>query len=155
MTMKRQICIWTPMGCMYVTHDGVTVLGVALVRNVAVPLCGEDASPLAQEIVKEFSEYFAGKRRVFDLPVSFEHATDFQRAVWNELRTIPYGTTVTYGHVATAIGRPRAARAVGGACNRNPLLVLVPCHRVVGAGGSLTGFAAGLDIKMALLEIEA
>jgi methylated-DNA-[protein]-cysteine S-methyltransferase len=80
--------------------------------------------------------------------------TPFQQGVWRQLRAIPYGKTLSYGHVARLLGRPGAARAVGGACHANPLLILIPCHRVVGSTGALTGFGAGLAVKKALLELE-
>lgn len=103
---------------------------------------------------KELDQYFAGRRRDFDLPVDIEWLPDFQRGVLEELARVPYGRTETYGSLAARIGRPRAARAVGGALNRNPLPIVLPCHRVVGASGSLVGYAGGLERKRALLELE-
>jgi methylated-DNA-[protein]-cysteine S-methyltransferase len=105
--------------------------------------------------VAQLAEYFAGDRTSFHLPTSINPGSEFERAVWSELRLIPYGQTRTYGQVAAAVGDPGAARAVGIACNRNPLPLLVPCHRVVGAGGKLVGFGAGLPAKRWLLEHEA
>lgn len=102
---------------------------------------------------QQLTEYFAGERTTFDLPLDLR-GTDFQRAVWEELRTVPYGGTVGYGELAASIGRPTAARAVGAAVGRNPVSIVVPCHRVVGADGSLTGFAGGLDAKRTLLALE-
>lgn len=101
----------------------------------------------------QLGEYFSGARREFDLPLD-TRGTPFQEAVWAEVARIPYGTTTTYGEVARRIGRPRAARAVGGANGANPLPIIIPCHRVIGAGGSLTGYGAGLAIKAALLQLE-
>ena len=98
-------------------------------------------------------EYFAGKRRKFQLPVCGK-GTDFQEKVWKVLREIPYGETRTYGEIAAAIGHPKASRAVGGACNKNPILIVVPCHRVIGADGKLVGFGCGLDRKKELLKLE-
>ena len=103
---------------------------------------------------EQLAAYFAGERVEFDLPLD-ACGTPFQRRVWQALTEIPYGGTSTYGEIAGRLGRPRAARAVGGASNRNPLPVVVPCHRVIGAGGSLTGYAGGLRIKRFLLELEA
>jgi methylated-DNA-[protein]-cysteine S-methyltransferase len=103
---------------------------------------------------KELDQYFAGRRRDFDLDVDIEWLPDFQRGVLEELARVPYGNTETYGSLAARIGRPRAARAVGGALNRNPLPIVLPCHRVVGASGSLVGYAGGLERKRALLELE-
>ena len=103
---------------------------------------------------EQLAEYFSGERVDFDLPLD-AGGTPFQRRVWQALTEIPYGSTSTYGEIARRLGRPRAARAVGGANNRNPLPVVVPCHRVIGAGGSLTGYAGGLRIKRFLLDLEA
>lgn len=100
----------------------------------------------------QLDEYFSGRRRVFDLPLCL-HGTGFQLAVWNAMRRIPYGEVRTYGEVAWMAGYPRAARAVGNACNRNPVLLLVPCHRVVASDG-IGGFAHRTDIKRALLRLE-
>lgn len=106
--------------------------------------------------VAQVREYFTGARVAFDLPlVEPATASDFERAVWARLRRIPYGEQHTYGQVATDLGDPGAARAVGIACNRNPLPLLTPCHRVVGAGGKLVGFGGGLACKRWLLEHEA
>ena len=101
----------------------------------------------------QIDEYLKGSRKTFDLDVEPE-GTDFQKKVWKELRKVPYGTTVTYGQLAARIGCPKAARAVGSAMNRNPILIVQPCHRVVGSDGSLTGFAIGLDMKRRLLDLE-
>lgn len=106
------------------------------------------------EAARQLAAYFTGELREFDLPLR-PSGTPFQLAVWEALRRIPYGATVTYGELARGIGRPTAARAVGGANHRNPLAIVVPCHRVIGADGTLTGYAGGLGIKTALLGIEA
>jgi len=110
-------------------------------------------TPLLQEAEEQLNEYFAGLRREFDLPLA-PKGTPFQQAVWQQLLRIPYGEVRTYGQLAAALGKPGASRAVGSACHRNPLCILIPCHRVVGADGSLTGYAGGLDIKEYLLELE-
>ena len=102
---------------------------------------------------RQLNEYFAGVRREFDLPLAAK-GTAFQQAVWAQLLKIPYGEVRTYGQLAAALGNPKASRAVGSACHRNPLCIVVPCHRVIGADGSLTGYAEGLDIKEYLLELE-
>lgn len=102
---------------------------------------------------RQLGEYFAGQRRGFDLTLEAQ-GTAFQLAAWNVLRTIPYGVTITYGEQASAMGKPQAMRAVGGANGRNPLAIVVPCHRVIGAGGTLTGYASGLDRKAWLLAHE-
>ena len=103
---------------------------------------------------RELSEYFEGRRREFDLPIDLSGLPSFQRSVLDELVRVPYGEVSTYGELALRVGKPRAARAVGGALNRNPVPIVVPCHRIVGAGGSLVGYAGGLERKRALLELE-
>lgn len=107
-----------------------------------------------EEARRELDEYFEGRRRKFDLAVDLETIPVFQRLVLEELRRVPYGEVDTYGGLATRIGKPRAARAVGGALNRNPVPIVVPCHRIVGASGSLVGYAGGLARKERLLELE-
>ena len=103
---------------------------------------------------RQLKEYFAGERREFDLPLRLD-GTEFQLLVLDELRRIPYGATTSYGDIAKRIGRPKAVRAVGAANGRNPIPIIVPCHRVIGSGGALTGFGGGLDTKKALLQLEA
>ena len=112
-----------------------------------------DETPLIRRAAVQLQEYFAGKRKVFDLPLAPE-GTSFQHRVWAVLRSIPYGQTLTYGEVAARAGNPKASRAVGMANNRNPLMIIVPCHRVIGAGGRLVGYACGLDKKEFLLNLE-
>jgi methylated-DNA-[protein]-cysteine S-methyltransferase len=106
------------------------------------------------EACHQLEEYFAGTRKVFDLPLQLS-GTDFQVQVLRELQQIPYGQTVSYGEIAKRIGRPKAMRAVGAANGRNPLPIIIPCHRVIGSSGDLTGFGGGLDTKEALLCLEA
>ena len=110
-------------------------------------------SPLLERAARQLQEYFAGGRRVFDLPLA-SAGTAFQEAVWAALAAIPFGETRSYGDLALALGRPRAVRAVGAANGRNPLPIVVPCHRVIGADGSLTGYAGGMARKRWLLELE-
>lgn len=104
-------------------------------------------------VAAQLAEYFAGRRRTFDLELAAD-GTDFQRAVWRELRRIPYGTTISYAELARRVGKPKAVRAVGAANGHNPIPIVVPCHRVIGADGSLTGFGGGLASKRALLRLE-
>jgi methylated-DNA-[protein]-cysteine S-methyltransferase len=111
-----------------------------------------DARPFGR-VVSQLREYFAGSRQVFDLPLA-PVGTDFQLEVWRALTRIPYGHTLSYGELARRIGAPSAARAVGLANGANPLAIIVPCHRVIGADGSLTGFGGGLNIKRDLLALE-
>src|SRR5581483_9860064 len=105
------------------------------------------------DVRRELDEYFAGTRRVFDLPIDLRVAP-FHESVLRELAHVPYGQTDTYGALAARVGRPKAARAVGTVMNRNPIPIVLPCHRIVGANGALTGYAGGLEVKRALLELE-
>ena len=116
-------------------------------------LPGDASGELVRDCEAELTEYFAGTRHDFDLPVLPE-GTDFQKNVWDKLRLIPYGETRTYGELAAMTGSEKASRAVGMANHCNPILILIPCHRVIGADGSLTGYAAGLAAKKYLLQLE-
>ncbi len=113
---------------------------------------GEDHKIL-KATEKQLKEYFAGKRKTFDLPLEFK-GTEFQKQVWAELSRIPYGKYITYGAQAFQLGRPKAVRAVGACNGKNPISIIVPCHRVIGASGSLTGYAGGLSTKKYLLKLE-
>ena len=137
----------SPIGPLGVSVEDDTVVGV---RFGAPPGPGGDHAAAA-----ELAAYFAGELTDFAVPVRMRGGSEFERAVWAEIAKIPYGEMVTYGAIATALGDPGAARAVGTACNRNPVPVIVPCHRVVGAGGKMVGFGGGLDRKRRLLELEA
>lgn len=110
-------------------------------------------TPLISKTAAQLTEYLAGERRMFDVPLASE-GTLFQRKVWETLSQIPYGETRSYAEIAKSIGQPKAFRAVGMANNKNPVAVIVPCHRVIGANGKLIGYAGGLDIKQKLLELE-
>ena len=110
-------------------------------------------TPLIKNAAAQLNEYFNGKRRKFDFPVMIR-GTDFQIDVWKALQKIPYGETRSYGEIAAIIGNPKASRAVGMANNRNPLPIVVPCHRVIGSNGKPVGYAGGLELKQILLEIE-
>jgi methylated-DNA-[protein]-cysteine S-methyltransferase len=118
------------------------------------PAGASSAHRFLAEAEAQLSAYFAGELERFDLPLS-PRGTEFQRRVWDAVAAIPYGTTTTYSRLAAAIGSPRAVRAVGAANGRNPLPIVVPCHRVIGASGALTGYGGGLDVKRALLALEA
>src|SRR5690349_2968503 len=141
----------TPVGPLAVAVDGAAVCRV---NFGGYPLATAPEGLLAVA-AEQLTEYFAGRRLVFELPLADVGGSPFERAVWARLAAIPYGEMVTYGEVARAVGDASAARAVGVACNRNPLPVLVPCHRVVGADGKLVGFGGGLRRKRLLLELEA
>lgn len=114
---------------------------------------GERVDDALPDATRQLEEYFAGQRQAFNLPLA-PSGTEFQRRVWAALAEIPYGETRSYGQIATAIGRPGASRAVGMANGRNPVSIVVPCHRVVGASGSLTGYAGGAERKQFLLDLE-
>lgn len=115
----------------------------------------DDHHPVLRRAADALAEYFAGRRRAFDdLPLDLSHGTVFQQSVWHALRAIPCGDTLSYAALSQRIGRARAVRAVGAAVGRNPLSVIVPCHRVLGANGALTGYAGGLPRKKALLSLE-
>ncbi len=149
----------SPIGRLMLTSNGTALTGLFMEpgrKKVPQPVEGwvEDlsAAPLAATVV-QLREYFEGGRREFDLPLHFE-GTLFQRRVWQELTEIPYGETWSYGQLARRIGNPSASRAVGLANGRNPISILVPCHRVIGADGSLTGYGGGLERKRWLLAHE-
>lgn len=109
--------------------------------------------PVLCEAERQLAQYFAGERKVFDLPLQL-NGSDFDCSVWKQMLRISFGEIQTYGQLAALLGKPKASRAVGGACSRNPLLIVAPCHRVIAASGKLTGFAAGLPMKNALLQLE-
>jgi methylated-DNA-[protein]-cysteine S-methyltransferase len=130
--------------------------GLCCLRFGAVDTDPElERDPLLVEAQEQLKAYFAGELTEFTLPLSVPGGSEFERAVWDQLRRIPYGEMHTYGEVAKAVGDAGAARAVGVACNRNPIPVIVPCHRVVGAGGKMVGFGGGIPRKRHLLELEA
>ena len=110
-------------------------------------------TPIIENAAKQLDEYFRGKRKKFDLPLSV-HGTDFQKSVWNALQKIPYGKTCSYKDIAVAVGNSKASRAVGMANNRNKIIIIIPCHRVIGIDGSPVGYGGGLDVKKMLLLLE-
>jgi methylated-DNA-[protein]-cysteine S-methyltransferase len=142
----------SPVGPLGVALDGDTVVGV---RFGVPPGFGPAGGPGAHPAIDELSAYFAGSLTDFTVPVRMLGGSEFERRVWGEIAKIRYGEMHTYGAIATALGDPGAARAVGIACNHNPVPVIVPCHRVVGAGGKMVGFGGGIDRKRRLLELEA
>lgn len=140
--------IETPIGPLSLQTDESAVSAMRFGAGGA-----QDASPLLDAAEAQLREYFAGARRTFDLPLA-PHGTAFQQRVWTALRAIPYGETRTYGELAAAIDSPNASRAVGMANHRNPIPIVIPCHRVIGANGTLTGYAGGLEVKRKLLALE-
>lgn len=162
-TSTRFTRVSSPLGTLLLVGDDVQEEPVAL-RGIyfdgaphsenAVPAgAREDAAAFAH-VVEQLDAYFSGERTSFDLPLA-PQGTAFQREVWRALTAIPYGETTTYAAIANAIGKPRAVRAVGAANGRNPLSIVVPCHRVIGRDGALTGYAGGIANKRALLALEA
>lgn len=153
--MTRYRIVDSPIGPLTLAGDGAVLTNLRMVEQTYEPdradwLRDDTAFPAA---VEQLTAYFDGQLRQFDLELEVA-GTDFQRRVWNALRTIPYGETRSYGEIAEQIGSPNAFRAVGLANGHNPIAVIVPCHRVIGANGSLTGFGGGLERKSALLELE-
>lgn len=146
--MTQERTIDTPFGPLRIVTDDVAVLQIWFGAGEM-----DDSSPLLDRAVVELSEWLRGERRGFTLPLA-PQGTPFQLSVWEALRGIPYGETRTYAEIAAVVGRPSASRAVGAANGKNPLPIIVPCHRVIGAGGSLTGFGGGLPVKQWLLAHE-
>ena len=142
----------TPLGPMALAEEDGALVRLYL-PGQGTPRLMPHETPLLREGREQLLAYLRGERNTFELPLA-PRGTPFQRAVWEELRRIPYGTTCTYGELAVRIGNPRAVRAVGQANHRNPLPIFIPCHRVIGANGALTGYAGGLDLKRSLLELE-
>jgi methylated-DNA-[protein]-cysteine S-methyltransferase len=144
----------TPYGAMTLVQCDKALAALRLNGEVYAEETIEE-TPLLQKAKQELTEYFAGNRRNFDLPLAPE-GTAFQKRIWQTLSdTVPYGQTVTYGELAARCGSPKAARAVGQANHVNPLPIFIPCHRVIGAGGKLTGYGGGLPLKEALLKLES
>lgn len=150
--MRNYCCITSPLGTLTLTEEDGRLsrldFGELTVENAA-----ECVTPLLLDTQRQLDEYFDGQRTHFDLPLAPE-GTPFQQAVWRALRGIPYGRTRTYQDIAEQIGNPHASRAVGMANHRNPIAIVIPCHRVIGASGRLTGYGGGLDKKEYLLSME-
>jgi methylated-DNA-[protein]-cysteine S-methyltransferase len=143
----------SPVGPLLMTTDGMHLTGV-LFDAPEPHVEWKRGHPVLDDAGRQLAEYFDGERRDFDLALA-PTGTDFQRSVWEALRGIPYGQTISYGELARRVGNPKASRAVGLANGRNPIVVIVPCHRVIGANGTLTGYGGGLDRKRLLLDLEA
>jgi len=152
------VTTWTttidsPVGPLLLTSDGTSLTRV-LFDAEPDPEWSPEPCALLDEAVRQLEEYFAGERTEFHLPLE-PTGTAFQKATWMQLREIPYAETINYGQLAGRVGNPAASRAVGLANGRNPISIVVPCHRVIGASGALTGYASGLDHKRWLLDHEA
>jgi len=148
----------TPIGTLLIAGDVEAIHEIYFPKNgkarAPQPDWTESARGPVSNAIRQLKEYFAGKRTDFDLPLA-PNGTEFQRTVWQRLQEIPYGETISYGELAKRVGNPKASRAVGAANGQNPIPIVIPCHRVIGANGKLTGFGGGLPIKEKLLALEA
>jgi len=158
---KLSLRVPGPLGEMLLvaTPDGSALCGLYLERQKYYPpmtaaMREAPDLPLFAEAASELREYFSGARRTFDLPLALE-GTPFQQRIWSAICGVPFGMTITYAELARRCGRPSAVRAAGTATGRNPMTIVVPCHRIMGSGGALTGYAGGLDRKRALLDLES
>lgn len=145
----------SPIGVLKIEADELGICGVSLYGNKTEqqPKNQSSCSPYLLQAQEELEEYFSGKRKTFSVPLSL-HGTKFQKRVWSALCEIPYGETRSYSEIAAAVDNPKACRAVGMANNKNPIMIMVPCHRVIGKDGSLVGYGGGLSIKKKLLKLE-
>ncbi|MGH8859305.1 MAG: methylated-DNA--[protein]-cysteine S-methyltransferase [Polaromonas sp.] len=150
--LGRMILAATDKGLAGLWFEGQRHLPPQLVEPIVWP--SKPDHPVLKKVVRQLSEYFAGRRTDFDVPLDLAYGTAFQQSVWQALLAIPQGGTLSYGEVSQRIGKPAAVRAVGAAVGRNPVSIIVPCHRVLGSNGSLTGYAGGLHRKTALLKLE-
>ena len=143
----------SPIGKLVIVHNDRGITNLYLAHLLQIENAIQEETDLIKEAVKQLDEYFNGLRQSFDLPLA-PAGTHFQQKVWHALRNIPCGKTYSYKQIAEQIGSPKASRAIGMANNKNPILLLIPCHRVIGANGKLIGFAAGLEMKKYLLTLE-
>ncbi|WP_156295297.1 methylated-DNA--[protein]-cysteine S-methyltransferase [Jeotgalibaca dankookensis] len=142
----------SPIGAYLIGADDTNILAIDRIDETETIIQKE--TPLLRVAKQQLSEYFAGQRTVFDLPIKTA-GTAFQQQVWQALKAIPYGETRSYKEIAAAIDNPKAVRAVGGANNKNPISIVIPCHRVIGSSGQLVGYGGGLDAKVFLLALES
>ena len=158
LSTKQHAISWlklnSPIGCLTIVSDGESITEIRFPNNSAALFAEhEPSNRCLQQAVEQLSAYFDGRLKTFDLPLSL-HGSDFQNAVWTQLQKVAHGTTASYGQIAAALGKPKAARAVGMANNKNRIPIIIPCHRIIGRDGSLTGFAGGLKTKRWLLHHE-
>ena len=144
------VVIQSPVGALTLIAAEDALTGISFGRWMAGQ---ENRTPILEQAARELAEYFDGERWTFTVPLAPE-GTAFQKSVWDELRKIPYGQTASYGDIAARLGKPGAAVAVGQANSRNPIPIIIPCHRVIGANGKLVGYTGGIHIKEALLTVE-
>ena len=152
--MKNVFYYNTKIGRIGIEENGIAITKLDFInKDMEEEIIEENETALLKEAINELNEYLDGNRSSFDLPLE-PKGTEFQKKVWNALKEIPYGETRSYGEIAKIIGNEKAARAVGMANNKNPIAIIVPCHRVIGANGKLVGYAGGLDLKEKLLQLE-
>lgn len=152
--MKNRCHYESPVGMICMEEQDGAVTGVYIDKECTTEDRSRDVeTPVLKEARRQLSEYFLKQRKEFDLPLA-PQGTEFQKKVWEALCMIPYGETRSYGEIARQIGNSKASRAVGGANNKNHIMIVIPCHRVIGANGALVGFGGGLDVKEFLLELE-
>lgn len=142
----------TKIGNIAILEEDKQIIAIEINKDIQYDAI-QTETPLLKEAEKQLQEYFTGKRKTFDLPLN-PQGTKFMKEVWTALQEIPYGKTKTYGEIAKKVGNPKAARAVGMANHRNPIPIMIPCHRVIGSHGKLVGYALGMDKKEFLLEWE-
>lgn len=150
--MEYGRCYETQLGKIVLTENGMAITRLIFSEVLPKGVIDQE-TPLLKKASQQLSEYFAGQRQSFDLPLQPE-GTDFQQKVWKALQDIPYGEVCSYKAIAQAIGNEKACRAVGGANNRNPISIIIPCHRVIGANGDLVGYGGGIELKKQLLALE-
>lgn len=143
----------SPIGPLTLASERGSLVGVWFANADGIPPVAGERDAVLDRVRRELDEYFAGSRRTFTVPVAPD-GTPFQRTVWAALQTVKYGTTTSYGAIAAQIGSPKAVRAVGTANGANPIPIVIPCHRIIGADGSLTGFGGGIERKRFLLDLE-
>ena len=155
--MHHTLYYHSPIGVLEIKEENNCITGVRLLEvSETIPQNGKEneSFPLLHQAHHQLTEYFAGERTTFTLPIAYPHGTPFQHSVWNTLRDIPFGETRSYEDIAVAIGNPKAVRAIGQANTRNPILLLVPCHRVINKNGAIGGFGCGVEVKKKLLQLE-
>lgn len=146
-------CLYdSPIGILMITETNGKITALYPNREIDHSVC-EQHSELLKKACRQLDEYFQGRRKTFDLPIAYA-GTPFQESVWRELQNIPYGETRSYEDIAVKIGSPKAVRAVGQANNKNPILLMIPCHRVIHKNGDISGFACGIETKKYLLDLE-
>ncbi|OOM71635.1 methylated-DNA--protein-cysteine methyltransferase [Clostridium puniceum] len=151
--MKNVFCYETKIGRLKIEENGEAITKIDFVKKEIEEDIEKKETLLLKEAIKQLNEYLEGKCNLFDLPLEPE-GTEFQKKVWNALKEIPFGETKSYGEIAKIIGNEKASRAVGMANNKNPIMIVIPCHRVIGANGKLVGYAGGIEVKKMLLNLE-